>query len=318
MKNHGMLIIYGPTAVGKTAFVDMLGKQMPCEIVNMDMGQFYTPFSIGTAKPDWQHASVPHHLFDILDSPRNFTVVEYRALVLKTLQDIWQRNNIPILVGGSGFYLKSLLFPPSVGEPTSDEILASIPDEKVWHQLYEIDPVRAQQIDQRDIYRVRRALAIWYATGKLPSTQEPQYDPVAQYMLVCLLRDRDDLYARINERVESMVKEGWIDEVKKLQSTIWEPFIKEKKLIGYVDILDYISTQSPTDLSNLTAIIQQRTRQYAKRQLTFWRMLKKALQQEQILHHKIPPKMDSINLTSTDIYLYSNQLSEKVVKAFLP
>ena len=111
-----MLIIFGPTAVGKTDFALKVAERVPAEIVNMDVGQLYTPLSIGTAKPNWRSETVPHHLFDYVDKPRNITVVEYRKILLEVLEDIWQRGKLPIIVGGSGFYLKSIFFPPCADE----------------------------------------------------------------------------------------------------------------------------------------------------------------------------------------------------------
>src|SRR5205809_276369 len=99
-----MLIIYGPTGVGKSELALTVASQMPAEIINMDVGQLYTPFSIGTAKPDWRHQTIPHHLFDAINEPKQYTVVEYRNAVFKLVSDIRERGAIPILVGGSGFY----------------------------------------------------------------------------------------------------------------------------------------------------------------------------------------------------------------------
>ena len=110
IKQPFTLIIYGPTGVGKTDLALDLAQHIPIEIINMDMGQFYTPLSIGTAKPDWKNSPVPHHLFDIINEPRNFTVSEYRILFYKKVGEIIERGNLPVVVGGSGFYLHSLLF----------------------------------------------------------------------------------------------------------------------------------------------------------------------------------------------------------------
>lgn len=110
--NRTMIIISGPTAAGKSDFALELAEKIPSEIINMDMGQMYAALSIGTAKPDWQSSSIVHHLFDSIDSPRNYTVVEYRKNVLEILEGIWAKKKLPIVVGGSGFYLKSLFFPP--------------------------------------------------------------------------------------------------------------------------------------------------------------------------------------------------------------
>ena len=159
-----MLIIYGPTGVGKTDMALAIAASVPAEIINMDMGQFYTPLSIGTAKPDWQNNSVPHHLFDIVDTPINYTVSEYRTLLYKTVEEVTQRGNLPILVGGSGFYLHSLLFPPQVAIPDVDIAALYSAGTDLWSTLYAIDPKRALSIDKADEYRIKRALSIWHST----------------------------------------------------------------------------------------------------------------------------------------------------------
>ena len=114
-------IITGPTGVGKTDFVLKLADHLPIEIINADVGQFYAPLNIGTAKPDWRHEHVPHHLFDILDEPRSMTVIQYRTLAHSLIQECWARNTIPFFVGGSFFYIQSLLFPPREQEEVGAE-----------------------------------------------------------------------------------------------------------------------------------------------------------------------------------------------------
>ena len=141
-----MILVYGPTGVGKTAFVDELAQSIPAEILNADMGQLYVPLTIGTAKPDWRNAPVPHHLFDIINEPVRYTVVAYRALVKETMQAIWKKNKIPILVGGSAFYLKSLFFPPVSNQ--IEEI--ALDEDNLWEQLNRIDPDRAAKFRQKD------------------------------------------------------------------------------------------------------------------------------------------------------------------------
>ena len=111
-RRNFVIIIYGPTGVGKTECADYIASRLPIEIINCDMGQFYTPLSIGTAKPDWKAASVPHHLFDVIDTPKLFTVLEYRKRVQAIVHTIWKANKIPIIIGGSSFYISSLFFPP--------------------------------------------------------------------------------------------------------------------------------------------------------------------------------------------------------------
>jgi tRNA dimethylallyltransferase len=290
-----ILIITGPTGVGKTDLVLSLASTQACEIINVDIGQFYKPFAIGTAKPDWDleqplyslrsieanggekkfSKGVPHLLFDILDTPRSLTVHEYRSIVLQAINEVWARGKLPILVGGSGFYIQSLLFPLPDNirsEQPSQEDFFDEKNENLWQVLYNIDPQRAQAIDKQDEYRIKRALEIWQKTGKKPSDCLPQFEPPCDFTLLVVDRNRDELYQRINERVVQMIDQGWIDEVKKIKNTEWESFLKIKKLIGYDDILEYLDSDFK-DRDVLIETIQQKTRKYAKRQLTFFRML---------------------------------------------
>jgi len=141
MKNHFVVIITGPTGVGKTDLSLELAGQIDGEIVNIDMGQFYTPLIIGTAKPEWKEEKIPHHFFDIIDEPRDFTVSQYKKLLLEKCQEIWNKNKTPILVGGSGFYIQSLFFPPVQDDQvieTNQSLISS--DDINWQKLFEIDP----------------------------------------------------------------------------------------------------------------------------------------------------------------------------------
>lgn len=274
-----IIIIYGPTGVGKTDCALALAERVGGEIINMDMGALYTPLTIGTAKPDWRSEAIPHHLFDVIDSPRQVTVFEYRALLIPILESLWQRGKVPILVGGSGFYLKSLFFPPQGAPITKSGAYADIPENNLWHHLASIDPDRAHSIDPHDMYRVKRALDIWYTTGKKPSLYAPTFQPLASFALFFLTRERKELYTRIDSRVFHMIYAGWIEEVQTLLGTGWESFIGEKKIIGYDDILDYLATaRTDHDKKSMVHAIQQKTRNYAKRQCTFWRSLQKDLQ----------------------------------------
>lgn len=280
----------------------------------MDMGQLYTPLSIGTAKPDWRHEKVPHHLFDAIDEPRNCTVIEYRERLLPILQDIWSRGKLPILVGGSGFYLKSLFFPLQMESADEHPSFTQKSTEQLWHDLYAIDPHRAQKIHINDAYRIKRALTIWYATGKKPSLITADFEPPCDNFIVLFLtRDRAELYRRIDERVTVMMQQGWLDEVRSLQGTEWEDFLKVKKIIGYDELLDYLAQgeQSSEQLARTRMLIQQRTRHYAKRQNTFWHMLQKQLQaaldrSDGRYQHSV---IREINLTLFDVDLYLKQLS---------
>lgn len=312
MDTRTIIIICGPTGVGKSDFAEMLAQQISGEIVNMDLGQFYTPLSIGTAKPDWRNARVPHHLFDILDTPKNFTVVEYRKRLLEACNELTKRNVTPIVVGGSMFYLKSLFFPP-MGE--SVESSSSDATSSTWEELNEIDPDRAAALHKNDSYRINRAMEIWRTKGVKPSLYQPDLEMPCNVIMLYLTRNRDDLYARIDKRVIMMMEAGWLDEVRPLCNTPWETFLHEKKLIGYNELLSYVhQSDADGDFESVIRIIQQRSRHYAKRQETFWRgfqkMLKASYQKMKTPLYTL--ETDTVNLTLWDVNLYIKQLLDRL------
>lgn len=317
IKRPFVFIIFGPTAVGKTDFALTIADHIPSEIVNMDVGQFYAPLSIGTAKPDWRSNHTPHHLFDIIKEPRSLTAIEYRAALLDTVESIWQKRRLPIIVGGSTFYLKSIFFPPCA-RTKGINIEEFYPEHvDLWQKLFEIDPTRARQIDKNDRYRVRRALEIWHETGKLPSSFIPQYKPPADFLLLFLTRERQELYKRINLRVLQMIEQGWIDEVRQLRGTPWEQFIHKKKIIGYAELFDYLISENKQELLHVTKRIQQKTRNYAKRQQTFWNMLEKEFKYTAVHDNHFVGCLESANLTFGGLHLYINELLERLSVLFI-
>ncbi len=295
-----VLIITGPTGVGKTDFVDKVASCMPAEIVNLDLGQFYEPFGIGTAKPDWKSQSVTHHLFDIVKTPHNYTVFQYRSIVIEKIKEIWARGKLPILFGGSGFYLLSLFFPPLEGSEIND-----VEASTSWQELQRLDPGRAAQIDKNDSYRIQRAISI-AKSGKVPSQLKPKFDPFCSAKIIVLNRDRDNLYERINKRTLEMLAEGWVEEVGKLSGE-WQQFLMDKKLIGYDDVIKYLNKEISKD--KLIEVIRKKTRNYAKRQLTFFRMLERKLKEEVNPSHTV--SVDWLDLTLSDLDLYIKQLCER-------
>lgn len=308
-----MLIIYGPTGVGKTELSLAIAKSIPAEIINIDVGQMYTPLSIGTAKPDWKASAIPHHLFDILNEPINYTVVQYRTVLYKTVQDVLARGKLPIIVGGSAFYIHSLLFPSQV-EIEDVDISALYPEDTDWWQtLHSIDPVRAAAIDKADIYRIKRALGIWRSTGKLPSTFLPVYSPLMDYILVYVERDREELKLRIDERIAHMLNHDWIEEATKLMNTPWQPFIEKKNLIGYHEIFTYASHKKTKQAyDDMVQDIADQTKQYAKRQSTFWRKLEREIKSKNSYTSTSVGCLETMDLTYTPIDVYSEQLVQRL------
>jgi tRNA dimethylallyltransferase len=308
-----MLIIYGPTGVGKTDIALTIAANIPAEIINMDVGQFYTPLSIGTAKPDWKNSAIPHHLFDIINTPLNYTVSEYRKLLYTTVHDVIKRHKLPILVGGTGFYLHSLLFSPEVAIPHNDITPLYDAEADLWQELYDVDPVRALRIDKADMYRIKRALSIWHATGKLPSSYVPIYHPEADYSIIFLERDRKQLYQRINARVLEMFDQGWIAEAQTLIGTPWQKFIQHKNIIGYNEIFDYLSGKKTNDdFCDMINKISNQTRHYAKRQFTFWRKLEREIKKEKQYTGNNIGCLEAVNLTNIDIDTYINELLKRL------
>lgn len=306
LKRPYMLIIAGPTGVGKSDFAEMLARILPAEIVNADMGQCYTPLTIGTAKPDWRSSDILHHGFDTINEPRDLTVSQYRESLKALMTDIWQRGKLPIVVGGSSFYLSSLFFPPKADVPALS-IDTQTHREDLWLQLVDIDPERAEQIDPHDQFRIKRALEIWRITGIKPSCYVPTYEPLAPYHMIFLTRDTEELNKRIAARVGTMLKAGWMEEVRALKGTLWEPFLLRKKIIGYDDILKFLDIQGPSlkEQEALAVRITQRTHQYGKRQRTFWRMLEARLKEH-------PCPVETVNLSEIDLKKYAQELIEKL------
>lgn len=308
-----VLIIYGPTGVGKTDLALAIAQRIPAEIINMDMGQFYTPLSIGTAKPDWKSSPIPHHLFDIIDAPKNCTTADYRALFHKTVNEIIARGNLPIAVGGSAFYLHSLFFPSQAAMPAVDSDHLYKNEDNLWEELYAIDPVRAVNIAKTDTYRIRRALNIWHATGKLPSSYKVEYKPEIDYLLLFIERDRQELQKRIDDRVMEMMNAGWIAESEKLIGTAWQPFLEKKKLIGYSEIFDYLTGEKNKDsYAAMIELIRIKTRQYAKRQFTFWRKLEREIKEKSEYTNVSNGYVETVNLTNMTINLYIDELLKKL------
>lgn len=299
------IIVSGPTAVGKTDFIDKLITQLPfaCAIVNGDMGQMYTPLSIGTAKPQYQDHPVQHYLFDVISEPKNFTVDQYRVLVIEAMKEIWNQKKIPIIIGGSGFYLKSLFF-----APYTPDIIGTMPAElalKTTHELYEqlisLDAARAKVIDKNDRYRILRALEIWYTTGILPSQIQPVFTTPAACYLLFLERDVAQLDARIYQRTKQMITHGWIEEVASL-NTQWKDFLLEKKIIGYPEIIKFLENGEKNN-AELAASIGLKTRQYAKKQRIFFQLFKRQLE-EAATKGRSKIKIETTNLTLSGHTLY--------------
>lgn len=297
-------MITGPTGVGKTDFVLQLASKFPSEIINADIGQMYVPLTIGTAKPNWQSEQVPHHMFDIICEPKDFSIVQFRTQVTRLVTEIWARGKTPIIVGGSTLYIKSLFYKSAelIKLPDISQVLA--PNNlDLWQSLNQIDPIRASSLHPNDHYRLKRALDIWQQTGILPSKCLPKISPICENMSLFIINNKKaELYSKIDLRVHVMMEMGWIAEVENLEQD-WHEFLRRKKIIGYELILDYLMNKIDNKLK-LINLIQQRVRNYAKRQQTFWQ----GLQKELASYPPLAKNIFEINLTLLDVNLYIEQL----------
>lgn len=277
------LIITGPTASGKTHLSEILIKNISAHVINADVGQFYKPLTIGTAKPDLTKISYPTHCFDIADKPVDITVVDYRSRVVNIVDNLSQKGICPIIVGGSLFYIKSLFFPPQehAHNVKIKKIREGAPSD-LWQQLCAIDPVRAQEINYNDVYRINRALDIWEQTGVVPSLHKPRFDLPFRAVIFFVCPPKKLLDEKIKVRTQQMMSEGgWIAEARSLRGTAWEPFLLKKGLIGYPEIFAWLADgEQKETLPALIQKIQISTMQYAKRQITFWNSFRKQVEKE--------------------------------------
>ena len=293
-RSKQIIIVLGPTGSGKTALAEKLAVDLDGEIINADMGQFYSPLSIGTAKPDYKKTPFKQHLFDICDDPVDFNVKEYRSLVLKTIDDIHKRGKRAIIVGGSLFYVKSLFYPPrefateaeikSQKESTSDQF-DGMSNEDLWTRLFVVDPVRAEAIHVNDRYRLERSLTLFFETGRLPSECKPYFQKPFDSFIVWIEVDKLLLKDRIARRMKIMLDAGWIEEVEKQNDDQWYDFYSRKGLIGYKAIADWIRDgKKESELVVLEEFLIRSTCLYAKRQKTFWKPFLSMLKKEDNLN----------------------------------
>jgi len=269
MKSKGPVYLAGPTAVGKSDLAVALAERLNGEIVSADAFQVYLGMDILTAKPDPATLQrVPHHLIGEIPLTESFDVARYHALATQRIAAISERGSTPIVVGGTGLYLRALT--QGLAElPAPDEALradlTAQPLEQLLRRLDELDPDAAQRIDRKNPRRVIRALEVCLLTGRPFSSFREQWEQAPEVRAVFVNRNRDDLYRRIEERTVAMFGAGVVEEVRAIQ----EIGSTAAQAIGYRDIRAFIDGEGTS--AECLARIQQQTRNYAKRQLTWFR-----------------------------------------------
>ncbi|MGD1020267.1 MAG: tRNA (adenosine(37)-N6)-dimethylallyltransferase MiaA [Verrucomicrobiia bacterium] len=270
------LFLVGPTAVGKSAVALELARLVECEIVSADSMQVYRGMDIGTAKPTAaERAFVPHHLIDVRDVGDGFDAKQFVELASKVIAEIHSRGKQAVVVGGTGLYVRALrrgLFEgPSRNDKLRTRLEAMTPPE-LFEELQRLDPQTARSIDRHNPRRLVRALEVFHETGRPISELQTQWDekhaPVSA-PAIGLTRERADLVERIERRIDDQIAAGWVEEVRRLLPLGLEKNASAMQAAGYRELAAHIHGE--ISLDNVVALIKTRTRQLAKRQLTWFR-----------------------------------------------
>lgn len=279
-----LVIIAGPTAVGKTDISIEIAKRLNGEIVSADSMQIYKYLDIGSAKPTPEEMQeIKHYLIDEIDPRAEFSVSEYKELAKKYIKEVSLKGKLPIVAGGTGLYVNSLVYDMDFSNASSNKEIRDkltkeyeeYGSEYLHNKLKEVDSKASQRIHPNNVQKVIRALEIFYTTGE--SIKDFSSDLVENedynYILIGLNRDREELYERVNKRVGIMIDNGLIEEVKNLVNMGLKVEDISMKGIGYKEIIGYLDGEY--DLDRAVYLIKRNTRRYAKRQLTWFKRYKK-------------------------------------------
>ena len=303
IKLQKLIVICGPTGAGKTSLALQLAQDIKGEIISADSRQIYKYMNIGTAKPTLEELEcVPHHLIDIITPDKKFTAGEFVKRADLAISKIKKNNHIPFVVGGTGFYIKSLLYGlckiPPIPAAIRNELKKEVEEkgaQTLHHMLNEVDPIAAQKIDPNDGNRIVRALEVFQVTGTPISSywKKDASTKRYQHFTIFLNDERSVLYEKINTRVDKMVQDGLFDEFKHLLEMGYTRNDPGMNSLGYKELFDHI--EGVHDLYTTIELIKQHMRNYAKRQLTWFN--------KQQIHLTISPSQ----LTLFDI---KNQIME--------
>lgn len=278
-----VVVIAGPTASGKTDLAISLAKATNGEIISADSMQIYKYMNIGTAKPTREEMQgIPHHMLDVVKPDEPFSVALYKEKAEECIRDILSRKKLPIIAGGTGLYINSLIYNIRFSETVCDEdfrermnALAAMEGPKVLHdRLREVDPESAEKIHFNNVKRVIRALEVFEFTGKpitLHQKESRLEPPPYRYLTFFLDMDREELYNRIDKRVDRMLQQGLTDEVKTLLDMGYRPGSTAMQGLGYKELIRYLNGE--ISLEEAIYILKRDTRHYAKRQITWFKAI---------------------------------------------
>lgn len=275
-----VLVICGPTASGKTRLAVDCALKFNTEIISADSQLIYKGLNIGTAKPTKEEMrGVKHHMIDVVEPSESFSVSDYSKMALPVLENLLLQGKMPIICGGTGFYINSLLFDLGYGNAAADEkirekyaeFLKMYGKDALFQKLKEVDPDTANVLHPNDIKRVIRALEIYEVSGNKKSAQSDSLIPKYEFIAVAINYPREELYERINCRVDKMFKDGLVEEVQGLLYRGVNENCQCMQAIGYKEVVFGLKNY---DLqSTMSDIIKQNTRHYAKRQITFFKKM---------------------------------------------
>lgn len=277
-KKKPLIVILGPTAVGKTSVSIDLAKRLNGEIISADSRLFYRGMDIGTAKPSKEEqAGVPHHLIDVAEPDERWSLAIYQREAYRIINDIHARDKMPFLVGGTGQYIRSIIegwhIPPQRPDYALREALNAwaerIGSEGIYNGLRLLDPEAAQKIDYRNQRRTVRALEVIFKTGQrfsdLRRKQECPYQPI----ILGIERSREKLYERVDQRIEIMLSDGLVEEVQGLLDAGYSPNLSTMSAIGYGEIIQYL--QGDISYGDAVALIKRNTRTFVRRQANWFK-----------------------------------------------
>ena len=280
MEKAKVIVICGPTASGKTALSVELAKKIDGQIVSADSMQIYKDMSIGTAKPSVKEMQgIKHYLIDCVLPSKRYSVADFKRDAKKAIREIVKAGKNPIVVGGTGLYLDSLIYEIEYSNIEFDKDYRNMLEERaqkegleqLYNEAMKIDPEATKKINPNDKKRITRVLEIYHATGKTKTEQEAdsrKNEPEFDYKVYAINWEREELYNRINKRVDLMIEEGLIEEVKNLLDK-YDEFPTAMQGLGYKEVVQYLEGKCTKE--EMIEKIKQESRRYAKRQITWFR-----------------------------------------------
>ncbi|MFZ1083124.1 MAG: tRNA (adenosine(37)-N6)-dimethylallyltransferase MiaA [Candidatus Kryptoniota bacterium] len=279
MAENLAIAIVGPTCSGKTRTAIELARLIDGEIISIDARQIYKLVNIGTAKPTREELSeVPHHLVDILSLDDEMSAGDFARLASKTVEEVFGKSRLPIMVGGSGLYLRAaidgLFDSPEVDEEIRKKLRLRFESEgagNLLKELQEIDPIAAKGLLPQNYKRILRALEVYYSSGETISglRQARPLSPDFRTVQFGIQLDRKVLYCRIEKRVDEMIEQGLVDEVKEILRRGFNPNLNSLQTVGYKEVISFL--QAKIKFEDMVFLIKMNTRHYAKRQMTWFR-----------------------------------------------